>query len=170
MTHARKYTIIDVETGELLNWLPTGYEECIGKYGAAALTGEIANLVHFREGSAIVWRDNNKHNGVWRALRRPDISFSQVARGEFSDKMRQFITIRMSETAILSKIAELNSSMETLARENKELKARLVALGSPRPETTEYKTSRKIALEISINEQHVEALRKDRDYLTKFKK
>ncbi len=87
MTHTRKYTIIDVETNEILNWRPLGREEKIGENGATSLTGKPANIVHFREGSAIVWRDGQK----WFALRAPGAPWNKIFHGEISEKMGKYI-------------------------------------------------------------------------------
>lgn len=87
MTYAQKFEIIDVETNEVLNWKPLGREEKIGVSGAKALTGQPANVVHFREGTAIVWRDGQK----WFAPRFPEIAWNRVPHGEFSEKMKNFV-------------------------------------------------------------------------------
>lgn len=87
MTNARKYQIVDVETGETLIWKPSGLEEKIGVNGATTHTGLPAHVVHFREGTAIVWRDDS----TWYALHSPGLPWNKVFHGGFSEKMKKFL-------------------------------------------------------------------------------
>lgn len=87
MTHTKNFKIIDAETNEILSWKPLGREEKIGVNGATSLTGQSANIVHFREGTAIVWRDGQ----TWFALREPGLPWNKIFHGEFSGKMEKYI-------------------------------------------------------------------------------
>lgn len=109
MTHARKFKIVDIETNEILAWSPLGREEKIGANGATSLTGLPAKIVHFREGTAIVWRDGT----TWRALRSPGLPWNKIYRGEFSEKMKKHLApqTQWGETpkieALKTELAEL---------------------------------------------------------------